>query len=164
MANYGEVLDSGLDDEHMYKSFVDYFSNPLMTKIKNVDSFTMYMAKTHCLLSRECRYIVAFITIDAKELGSTEFLSNLQWKSIQTRTMSDYHNLPSHPYTATNKGPLKAVITRVEKNAEQSTYVCESLPLKVTILHTKKKGMHDLQDKGTIIAALETWQTVVTLK
>jgi len=163
MANYGQVLDCGLDYENMYKSFSDYFANPLMTKIKNVDLFSMYASKTHCLLSRECRYILVFRDIDSKQLGSTENLRDINWKSIQTRTMADYHNIPPHPYTAENKGPLREIISRVDKNDKHSTYTCNNFPIKISILHTKKKGMHDYQDKGTIISALETWQTIVTL-
>ena len=169
MASYGTLLDEGVDIEYMYKTFVDYFNDPVLTKIGNVSpgdgpGFSKYMTKCYCLLSKECRYIVAFVDQDNNEVHTTKRLSELWWKSLQTRELADYHNLQPHSYNPENKGPLTCAINRTEKNTEASTYVCSAFPIVVTLLHTKKKGIHDYQDRGTVIAALETWQTIVTLK
>ena len=65
MSQYGEILDTFYDSgkENMYKAFTKYFNNPNMIKIKDVNGYSMYMTKTYCLLSNECRYIIVFVVL-----------------------------------------------------------------------------------------------------
>ena len=55
MSNYGEILDdfNPLKD-YIYSLFVNYFSNPTLTKIKNDTDFSMYAVKFFCLLKGFC--------------------------------------------------------------------------------------------------------------
>jgi hypothetical protein len=46
--------------------------------------------------------------------------------------------------------------------AESSTYKCDAFPLIITLLN--KKTESDYQPRGTIIAALETYSTIITLQ
>lgn len=86
MAGYGEILEPFEPDlDLMYKAFVNYFKNPTMVKIKNVDKYSMYMIKNYCLLSKECRYMVALIAKDIYDVGYKQSLSNLRWVSFQTQ-------------------------------------------------------------------------------
>ena len=162
MAHYGQMLGAyDIDKDEVYKAFNQYFENPTMTKIKDVDGFSVYMAKNYCLLSTECRYLVVFVEKDNQPLGATQMLSNLNWTSFQTRTLSDVHNLPPHNYKARHGGVLDAVIQRTEVvSGKASKYSCEKLPIVLTLLH--KKTDSDYQDRGNIVAALETYQTIVT--
>lgn len=162
MAHYGEMLDVyEPDKEVIYQAFTAFFSNPTMTKIKDVGQFSMYMSKTYCLLNRDCRYLVAFVNRDGRAPGTPEEMRNTRWESFQTRTMPENHQLPPHAYKAERGGPLDVPILRTEIGAEASTYSCERLGLTVTLLHTKK-GPSEYQDRGTLVAALETYQTIVT--
>ena len=162
MAHYGELLDIfEPDKDNMYKEFDKYFNYPIMFKIKNVNNHSVYMTKTVCLLSNECRYIIAILPIDESVIGSKEKLANLRWISLQTRTLPDKHDLPSHGYQHKRDGALKASITRTSVSPEASTYKCEVFPLIVTLLH--KKSDCDYQASGNIISALETYSTIITL-
>jgi hypothetical protein len=160
---YGELLNAfEPGKEKMYQIFDDYFNHPTMVKIKDVQNYSMYMSKTYCLLSNECRYIVAFVQQDIMPIRTKESLSTLKWVSLQTRTLPDHHNLPSHGYQPKRDGPLNVLITRTNVTDEASTYSCQDFPVTVTLLHTKK-GSNEYQDRGNIIAALETYNTIICL-
>lgn len=162
---YGQILDTNYNPDHetTYKAFVDYFGNPLMTKIKNVQDYSMYLAKIHCLLSNQFRYLITFISKDNNSRGVTESLSNLYWESIQTRTMEDNHKLKSHTYAPRNMKPLTAKIDILTRDKEKSTYKCEELSLEVTLLH-KRGDVHEYNNRGTVVSALETYNTIITFK
>ena len=160
MATYGKVLYNPEIDS-VYSAITIFFNNPTMTKIKDVDNYSMYMSKTYCLLSNECRYLIAFVDKNNFDVGSFENLINLNWVSFQTRTLNDKHELQSHSYNPKRGGILDTTIYRNEKNEKTSVYNCDSLPIKITLLHTPKMTVNDYQDKGTIISALETYQTIV---
>lgn len=162
---YGEMIDDynpGLDQ--MYQAFTKYFNNPTLTKIKDVNNHSMYMAKNYCLLSKECRYIVVFTNRDTSSVGTTDELQHIRWISFQTRTLEDKHNLPPHNYSPVDGGPLTAVITRTKIEKESSTYSCQNFPITVSLLHTSTNSSSAYQNKGTIIAALETWNTIICLR
>lgn len=161
MAHYGQVLDDiGIDRRMMFKHFTEYFDNPVMIKIKDVNGYSMYMRKTHCLLSKECRYLIAFVKEDQMPPKSQERLVDLDWVSFQTRTLPDQHDIPSHAYHPRADGPLSAKIERTSKTDDSSTYTCKDLPINVVLLNTKK-GVNDYQNQGSVIAALETYNTII---
>lgn len=165
MISYGHVINAyEPEKDSMYSDFVEYLNNPSLVKIKDVDNYSMYMVKTLCLLNNTCRYIIAMVSLDYNIVGFTQELSDMKWKSLQMRTLHSGYDIPSHFYEAEAKGPLLAVINRVEKTPEASTYTCEKYPISVALLHTEKKGVNAYQDKGTVIAALETWETIITVK
>jgi len=162
MAKYGEKL--GMYDpniEVMYGNFDDYFNHPVMYKIKNVEGLSMYMCKLYCLLNRECRYIVSFVKEDNYPKHVKRNLRDLEWVSLQTRSMTENHKLPVHHYQPRAVGPLKKKIVRSEVTDSMSIYKCEELPIKVSLLHTKQNNSYN--EKGTIIIAIETFQTIFTL-
>lgn len=159
---YGEILSEyDPNKDEMYTEFVHYFNDPVMTKIKDVNGFSMYMTKTYCLLSTECRYIISFILEDGMPTGSQEKLSNLKWTSLQTRTLSDKYSLPSHAYQPKRNGKLNTPITRVNVENETSIYKSEKYPITVTLLHTKNNNSN-YQNNGNIVSAIETYQTIIT--
>lgn len=160
----GELLDTyDPDKESLYEAFDIYFNYPSMTKIKDVENYSVYMSKTYCLLSNECRYIVVFIAKNDMPTNSQERLINLKWHSLQTRTLADQHSLPPHDYQPRRLPSLNVVIRREKIDTEASTYICDSLPIIVTLLHTKN-GSNDYQERGTVVSALETYQTIITFK
>ena len=163
MANYGELLDSyEPDTDQLYDSFVKYFNYPKMTKIKNSDNLSMYMTKLYCLLNNQCRYIVVIVKEDYHPLKTQKDLSELLWVSLQTRTLKDNHDIPSHNYNPEQKGFLNKKIYRVDVNDKSSTYKSDGLPLTITLIHTKTDTKAEYQSNGNIISALETYQTIIT--
>lgn len=164
MAQYGELLNAyEPEKDALYGYFDDYFNHPTLVKIKNVSDLSVYMTKTYCLLTNECRYIIAFVQQDYDPVGVKKELKGLSWVSLQTRTLSDKHNLPPHDYQPRAIGPLNKKITRVGRTKAASTYKCEGLPLTITLLHTKSDTESEYQEYGNVVSALETYQTVVTL-
>jgi hypothetical protein len=162
----GGSLSSGVDGvspslSSMYDAFTKYFSDPVMTKIKDVEKYTMYMSKTYCLLSTEYRYIIALVPQDINIIGFKKNLNELRWLSLQTRSLNDNHNLPQHYYVARRGSILDSEIYRIKTEDKASTYKCDRFPIIITLLHTK--GKNDYQDKGIIITALETYQTIIVI-
>lgn len=164
MAHYGQVLH-GYEPQRdaLYGYFDTYFNHPEMTKIKSSNGLSTYMVKNYCLLSQECRYIVAQVPEDHLPLQTTTDLGKLPWVSLQTRTLKEPHQLPSHEYQPRAQGPLNASIRRKDYTKEASTYVCDSLPIVVTLLHRADGNHLDYQDEGRVVTALETYQTIITL-
>lgn len=163
MAQYGEIIGE-LDDcnlSELYNAFSVYFNNPYMTKIKNVYNYSMYMSKTYCLLNKYCRYIIVFVNKNTDSLGSQKMLNQLEWNSLQTRTLADKHNLPPHNYKPTRNTILNTPIQRIKLTEKSSEYSCEKFPLKITLLHTKEKPTYS--EKGNVVSALETYETIITL-
>ena len=164
MIQYGELIDSYEPElDEMYRAFYQYFNDPFMYKIKDVDTFSMYMCKNYCLLSKECRYIITFTNKDTISIGEKIRLSEQKWISLQTRTLEDKHNLPPHFYNVIAKGPLVSPIIRVSNTDEASTYSCEAFPITITLLSPKKSGVSGYQDRGIIMSAIETYHTIITL-
>jgi hypothetical protein len=163
--NYGEILDYYEPDKDiLYDMFTDYFKNPIMTKIKNVEKFSMYISKLYCLLSKECRYLIVFVPLDNNSISYKQKLDKLRWDSLQTRTLTDQYEIQSHGYEPIAKGPLTAVIERIKVDKVSSTYSCSKFDIIITLLHTEKNNSDTYQKQGTIIAALETYNTIITFK
>ena len=72
MAQYGELL-TGFDPfkDEMYKLFDTYFERPILTKIKNINNYSMYLIKMHSMLAREFRYLIVFVPKDDYRFGHT---------------------------------------------------------------------------------------------
>lgn len=163
MAHYGQpIIDFEPEKDAFYEAITDYFDNPQMTKMSDrEDRYSVYKTKLHCLLSNECRYLVAFVPLDGVPPGQVKDLKSLRWICFQTVTMSEPHKITPHGYQVKRQGPLKAKITRTENTPEFSTYTCEEFPITVTLLGEGKGGSL-YQNQGNIILALETFSTVIT--
>ena len=84
----------------------------------------------------------------------------LQWSSLQTRTLDIIDkDIPSHSYTRKNPGLLSSVISSTKEDDKSITYECDVLPITITLLKTEN---HIWQKKGTINAAIESFNTIIT--
>lgn len=163
MSQYGELLQEFEPEKDMIRKHINvYFNHPVMVKIKDVDEFSIYMSKMYCLLSNECRYLVAFIPKDTNQAGMRRSLEHLPWSCFQTRTLPDNHDLPPHSYNPSNYEPLNVTIRRFNITPENSEYKADKYNINCSLLHKNESVVNDYQDTGTIIAALETYQTVIT--
>lgn len=169
MTEYGSVISEysleydTTPHDTLYSSFDDYFNHPIMTKIKDVHDSSMYMCKTYCLLNKDCRYIIVFVQPDIYEKGTQIPMMHMKWKVLQTRTLSDNHKLPMHSYSPKKTGPLAAQITRIDVSPKHSQYSCDTLPIKVVLLHTKD-DIHEYQPKGSVNSAIETFSTMIHIQ
>lgn len=161
---FAEMINPSYDPtkNHIYEAFTDYFNNPTMVKIKNVENFSMYMVKIHAMLGNAYRYLIVFIPGDFESIGTKKSLQNCEWVSLQTRTLEDQHRIQPHNYQKGLRPPLNQQIKIHDRSMERSLYKAESFPLDITILHTRKNHLHQYHPTGTIISALETFQTIIT--
>lgn len=164
---YGETIDDDIfnvnistPNSKIYDDFCNYFNNPIMIKSSNVNGYSKYMCKTYCLLSKECRYIVVFVSQDNNNKGDKVELQNLRWVSLQTRTLPNYPEYHSHSYQPKQKGPLNTIIKRINQTDESSEYSCDKYPISITLLNNNESNY---KDNGNIIAALETYNTIICL-
>jgi hypothetical protein len=166
MSEYGQEINPGYDPSKntVYEAFVDYFNNPVLTKIKNVDNYTVYMTRIHSMLGNTYRYLILFVERDVNMFNTTKKMKELQWISLQTRTLEDNHNLKSHDYQASLKPPLNKKIKIQNQNVNKSTYYSDDFSLVITLLHTRKNNSYQYQSTGTIISALETYQTIINFR
>ena len=161
MAFYGERLKYDYDPnkEYIYNLFVDYFENPKMTKKKDIGNYSMYICKINAVLGIEFRYIIIFVGKNLEKIGSERNLSELNWICLQTRTLEDEYNLQLHSYTPKRIFELDKKIHISSKDEKGYYYNIEDIPIKITLL-PKNKGF-DYSEHGTVISALETYQTIL---
>ena len=167
MTEYGHIINPSYDPSKnkVYEVFCDYFNNPIMTKIKNVENFSMYMVKIHSMIGNAYRYLVIFVDIDSNIIGFKQYMKKLQWVSLQTRTLEDTHNITVHKYdTRTSLSELSQKIFVKDRDEKQTTYYCEQFPLIVSLIHTRKNYVMQYPNNGTIISAIETYQTIFNFK
>lgn len=164
MAHYGQVLDNYFDPikDDYYKYFITYFNNPVMTKLKNVDNYSMYIIKIHALLGIEYRYVIVFVYKDDNVIGGKEELKYLKWISLQTRTLKENYNVGTHTYIPKRLPELNHEINLVKKDEEQYIYETKDLPIVITLL-PKSKNV-DYNSTGNVLNALETYQTIISFK
>lgn len=163
MSEYGQMIfEYEPEKDALMVAITEYFGNPTMVKIENDDNrYSKYMTKTYCLLSNECQYLIAIVNDDSMPMGHQQKIEKIPWICFQTRTLPIRDDIPSHSYEPRRGGELQTLIKRVRKDARTSTYSCDKFPIEITLLGDGKGGA-PYQDDGSIIAALQTFQTIIT--
>lgn len=167
MTEYGQVLNPYYDPakNRIYEVFTNYFDNPVLTKIKDVEQFSMYMAKIFSLVGNLHRYLVLIVNKDSNQVGFKKNMKNFEWISLQTRSLEDVHNIQVHNFHPNVKIPeVKQKIRVRSRDEKQTVYDCDEFPLMVTLLHTRKNYTMQYPDIGNITTALETYQTIFNFK
>ena len=171
MSILGELIDDYTPErESIYSNFVKYFNNPTLTKVKNIQDssgqiFSVYAVKIYNLLANEKRYILCITHGNNLSVGTVEDLSTIIWISLQTRRLPENYKCQTHSYIAKAEGSLDEMIERIDITKESSVYHCENIPqIVITLLHTEKKTENSYQNRGKIINALETYETIITFK
>lgn len=164
MSQLGQLINPYYDPRknEVYEAFNLFFGNPAMEKIKNVNGFSVYMTKIHCLLGKTHRYLIVFVDQDLNPNGFSLRMEECEWISLQTRTLEENHDMKSHVFNVSRNSTLSQKIDIVSRDDEQTVYKAEVYPLIITLLNTKKNNVYQYQSKGTIISALETYQTIVS--
>lgn len=143
-----------------------YFNSPILTKVKDISDssgtpiYSMYACKLHCLLNRQCRYIIVIIKYDDLNIGFQCRFAFMNWISFQTRTLDANYQIQSHHYQPTKNTPLMKKIKQINQTTEAIEYSCEDLPIVISLLTTNEQPSY--QQEGSLVAALETFQTVIT--
>lgn len=147
--------------EGIYRAFAEYFSNPEMYKIKDTGEYSMYLCKVEALLIVEFKYIITFVKKDPYPVGTHAKLLELKWVSLQTRILTDDHDISPYSYQPRLFPKLSNRISLEEKDGNGYTYSCMNLPLKVYLLPSKNGP--EPRENGTLIQAIETYNTIITL-
>lgn len=134
-----------------------------MTKLKDINGYSMYITKMDAQLGIEFRYIIVFVLQDEARIGTGERMDKLKWQSLQTRTLKDDHRLPIHMYFPQRLPMLDKKITMVHRDDKQYRYKVAELPLNVTLLPTGSSKGIEYNPTGSLVTALETYQTIVSL-
>ena len=167
MTEYGHIINPNYDPSknRVYEVFSEYFNDPVVTKIKNVEKFSVYMTKIFSMIGNAYRYLVIFVYRDYNNIGFKQPMKNCDWISLQTRTLTDVHDIPIHKYQPiTTIHELKQKIHIKSRDEKQSIYDCQDFNLTVTLLHTRKNYVMQYPNIGTIISAIETYQTIFNFK
>lgn len=165
MSRFSYRFDSSYNpnNEKVYQFFVEYFENPILSKIRDNGNFSIYMIKTPCLLINKYRYICVTVPIDPYKIGHRFRLNELVWSSFQTRMFNVNHSIDNHFYTQKNRPPYnEMVIKKISENEYKTVYNCEDLDIEVELIH-KEQGLGGFAMTGNIVNALETYSTVVLL-
>lgn len=164
MSQYGEIISPyEPNKENMYEILSTYFNNPIMTKVKDVNNHSMYICKVNAQLGIEYRYIIAFVIKDSFSVGKMEKLSDLYWISLQTRILKDEYQLPLHDYIPQRLTGLDSKIELIYHDEVQYKYKVDNFPIDLVLLPTKKSNNLQYNPNGTLITALETYQTILTV-
>lgn len=163
MANMATPIYDPFRDD-LYQLFYTYFNDPVMTKMKDVHNYSQYQVKIQAVLGTEQRYIIVFVHKDGFAKGTREKLSNLPWISLQTRTLKEDHNILNHTYIPRRLPRLDKVITLSQKDSARYEYNVKDLPITITLLPSGAKRTNEYNPSGTVVSALETYNTIVQLK
>jgi hypothetical protein len=168
MSQYGQLINSEYEDIEtydIYSVFAKYFENPMMTKLKDMDRFSMYYARNTAILGSTFRYLIAVVPKNGVPFGTNERLNNLNWVSLQTRTLEDKYNVQTYSYTPTISEPLNQLINMVSQDEQMTIYSCSKMyKIEISLVHTRKNNVFQYPPTGNICAALETYQTVINFK
>jgi len=167
MSHYGSILDETYNpsNEGVYRIFINYFDNPDMIKSKTVNNFSIYMNRVYGMLCNEQRYIVAVVPEDGLQIGNIKKLSTLEWVSFQTRTSSErYEHIRSFVYDQKRNDPYNTPIRLVKRTESHCEYISDNVPITLTLIIPKGKSMYEYQPNGTIASALETYNTIITIR
>ncbi len=166
MSKYGVVIDSFADPEktNVYSYFVEYFENPKMRRVKEEGNYYLYVAKFSVSGDIDFRYLVLVVPTTLAINEECE-MRLLRWVSLQTRISKTDYRVESQTYVPRRLPSLNKKIVREELRAGINAsspplfiYNVEDLPLKVELLPSKNSSY---QNEGTLIRAIETYQTVI---
>ena len=150
--------------EDVYGAFVDYYGDIKLRLIKVENGWAVYCAKAYSGLNLN-RYI--FVVVPQRlALGEEATLEQLDWVSFQTRTTDDVHPVPTHNLflDENRKKMMPDKITTVDRTADETHYVTDSLPIKIRLIHDPKKNNYlQFPDQAFMYQALDTYRCVVDL-
>lgn len=161
MSQYGQVIDSGIDLNkiNVYNYFVNYFNNPILEKIKDVDTYSMYGCRVQGFLSKDKRYIFVLIKTRNAPPQNRVHLDDINWDFLQTRCLEDVYNVPLHKYTAP---PENKVISVTRKTDSKYMYSIKDFPnITISLLSTKNQ-QRVYNDTGTLGLAIESFNMIIS--
>ena len=144
----------------IHSIITNYFENPTFTKIRNdaETGFSIYYARIKSS-PLEKRYLICITPLNYERAGTLKELKSIEWVSFMTRMLPQHFPLQQHTYTPKRKYPYDSRLLKTYADKEETIYTCEHFPnVRVSILSP------NASKSGTIQAALETYNTVLTVE
>lgn len=150
--------------ENLYQIFHNYYDNPLMEKMKQTGNQTIYGVEIPSMLMSEKHYLLATINKSMEAVSLP--LSEIFWDSLQIRTFpasTVLHKFQKHKFIVKREPIYYSKLQIKNRDKKISTYTSDLSGVEISLLHTKDLEF-EYPNEGTLISALETYQTIVQLK
>jgi hypothetical protein len=174
-AQVKQKLFSNPVDEKAYvrKAFNELYKGVIMTKTNEYNQepygiYGIYKARLSSYTMGDNNIIIAIVPEDDLPLGTRKLIDSLEWISFQTRVMTNVKKdlngfvLPIQNYMIKGDSILNDRIKAIKETNTKIVYSTSNLPLKVEILKINEDDT--FSEEGSIISALEVFQTVVTIE
>lgn len=148
-----------------FRNMIDtYYDSPVMQKIRNSNNKSIFMCRIASLLLKEKRYLIAICPVDNSDIDSLSPLKDLTWEIFQTRCLDneEYTNKDIIKQAYNSKRNPHIELHRTSKNSEYSIYkpIDTKHNIEITLLNTTQDE-YEYPENGSIIACLETFQTII---
>jgi len=174
-AQVKQKLFSNPVDEKAYirKAFNDLYKGVIMTKTNEYNQepygiYGIYKARLSSYTMGDNNIIIAIVPEDELPLGTRKLIDSLEWVSFQTRVMTNVKKdlngfvLPIQNYMIKGDSILNDRIKAIKETNTKMIYSTSNLPLKVEILKINEDDT--FSEEGSVMSALEVFQTVVTIE
>lgn len=138
-----------------------YFNNPIMTKLEDKDDKSYYYTKIYARLLNSYRYLIVITEKDNEPINKRKYLKNINWISLQTRTLKTNYDVPTINY---NGSLLDEYFIRVlNRNKMYTTYTSKDFTnIQIHVLITSS-NIFEYPEEATISNALEKYQTLINI-
>jgi hypothetical protein len=149
----------------IYDLITDYYDNPILYKVKNINNLSMYAIQLPCFLLNEKRYLIALINQDDNSLNYGRYLKDLRWKTLMIRSLEDENlqSLSIHNYSIKRDDKYKIPLKIKSRNNNISIYECNLGLIEVSLLHTRNHEF-EYPNEGNLVSAFETFKTLLYWK
>jgi hypothetical protein len=165
--------------ETIYNLITNYFDNPKMVKLYDTEpqrgpdgnrgnsggseGKSVYGCKIYSLLSVDNRYIIAIVKKDTLPINFNVHLKDLNWECFQTRSIRDYPYKfkSSHKYSIKKSAEYMIPFYVRSRTQDASEYISQEANILITLLNSGK-SIYTFGNEGTLVSALETFNTVIT--
>lgn len=148
--------------QNFYNLILEYFNDPLLVKIKDMNNKSYYGIKYNSLLLNENKYLIVVTNLCS---SSEKRLKDISWSQLQLRSLplkNEFSNLPSISQNFNRSFRLQIPLHISKRTEELSTYTIEDFPFELHLIH-KKKILYEYPNEGNLISALETAQTLLVI-
>lgn len=163
---YQLVDQTSLTRQQLYNLLNIYFDEPSVQKTKNDENSgtSVYMTRFNSLLaSPEQRFLVVITEMDNSPIGTVVPLSEMKWKSLQTRMLSQFdRTIHRHSYLPKNQKKFAIPMKLLKRYPNRSEYEIDGFPGEcvVALMHTNPNQEFEFPDKVICSGSIELYRTV----
>ena len=164
MQKYGTIFEPNFNvkKDQFRNLIIEYYGNPNLQKVKNTQTQSIYMAMLNSNLLANKQYIVTTCQKDNNKIGIIKSLSNLYWNSFQTRTI-DNVNVITFDHIPVKNNKFNIILKIIERNEKFTKYIMNEYPVYITLIHDNV-NLYEYPNTGNLIAALDTFKSIITFK